>query len=281
MAYLVIQNQTVTPQAGAEDEIDLIALWEILVRRKRWIFLIFTVCLAVAGAYLLVKAPVYEAFVKVRIGQVASAGPFEAPELISSRLMSDFGEDVADGVKRPRPFLKRASVPKGLATAVELVTEGDSPADAVELLEKIANGLMLAHQQNFALNVKYLNERIEHLDLQRKTLMQQLNDATALMEQVKQRDPVQASLIMLERGRLTTAINALEAERPALTQKLSAPQTQATELLGSIVAPAKPAAPKKALVLALAAMLGLMGGVILAFLIEFVASARSKAAEGR
>ncbi|ATE62276.1 Wzz/FepE/Etk N-terminal domain-containing protein [Thauera sinica] len=272
---MAIQNQAATPAASGEDEIDLITLWNVLVRRRRWILACLVLCLAAAGAYLLVKTPVYEASVKVRIGQVASAGPFEAPELISSRLLSEYGEDVADGVKRPRPFLKRASAPKGLATVVELVTEGDAPADAVALLEKISNDVQAAHQQNYALNVKYLTERIEHLDIQRKTLTQQLADATALMEQVKQRDPVQASLIMLERGRLAIAINALDAERPALAQRLSPPQTQATELLGSIAAPAKPAAPKKSFILALAVVLGLMGGTILAFAVEFVANARS------
>lgn len=275
-----MRYQAPTQAAEADDEVDLVALWGILVRRKRWILLAFVLCLAAAVGYLIIKTPIYEASVKVRIGQVASAGPFEAPELLSSRLLSEYGEEVADGVKRARPFLKRATVPKGLATVVELVTEGDSPSDAVSLLTKICNAVQVEHSKNYALNVKYLTERIEYLDLQRRMLMQQLNDATALMEQVKQRDPVQASLIMLERGRLSTALNALDAERPALIQKLSAPQTQATELLGSIAAPAMPAAPKKSLVLALASVLGLMGGVMLAFLVEFAASARIKTGEG-
>ncbi|NMG46000.1 hypothetical protein GPA22_19975 [Aromatoleum toluvorans] len=47
---------------------------------------------------------------------------------------------------------------------------------------------------------------------------------------------------------------------------------------GEIIVPAKPVAPKKSLVLVLAAVLGVMGGVMLAFIAEFVANARRKAA---
>ncbi|MFN3885313.1 MAG: GNVR domain-containing protein, partial [Rhodocyclaceae bacterium] len=47
---------------------------------------------------------------------------------------------------------------------------------------------------------------------------------------------------------------------------------------GEITAPTKPSKPKKALVLALAAVLGMMGGVMLAFVAEFVAKAKANAA---
>lgn len=47
---------------------------------------------------------------------------------------------------------------------------------------------------------------------------------------------------------------------------------------GEIMVPTKPVAPKKSLVLVLAAILGAMGGVMLAFIAEFVAKTRSKAA---
>lgn len=45
---------------------------------------------------------------------------------------------------------------------------------------------------------------------------------------------------------------------------------------GEIVAPTEPFKPKKGLVITLAVVLGLMGGVMLAFVAEFVASARAK-----
>lgn len=261
-----------------DDEISLIELWDILVRRKAWIFGCFGLCLTAVAAYLMLTPPVYQASIKLRIGQVAGAGLFEAPELMSSRLLSQYGEDVADGVKRDRPFLKRATVPKSLPSAVELVTEGDSPQDAIAILETVYADIHRTHDQTYKLNLKYLAERIDSLEAQRKTLEQQLADATTLMDQIKERDPVQASLIMLERGRIVTAITTLGAERLALAQKLMPPQTQATELLGAITAPATPAAPKKIQLIALALVLGLMAGVLLAFLAEFIDKARTRSA---
>ena len=61
-------------------------------------------------------------------------------------------------------------------------------------------------------------------------------------------------------------------------QKLARPLTQPTELMGEINAPTEPAKPKKALVVALSAVLGLMGGVMLAFIAEFIGKARGTAA---
>lgn len=46
---------------------------------------------------------------------------------------------------------------------------------------------------------------------------------------------------------------------------------------GEVIVPVKPVAPKKLLVLVLAAVLGVMGGVMLAFIAEFIATARRKA----
>lgn len=262
-----------------DDEISLLELWDMLIRGKYWILACMAASLMLGGAYLAFKAPVYEASVKVRIGQVAAGGPFESPDVLSSRLLAEYGEDIADGVKRERPFLKRASVPKNLPSAVELVTEGESPQQAVALLERIHASIKDSHQQTYALNLKYLTERIDNLEAQRASLADQLTDATALMDQLKQRDPVQASLLMLERGRLATAITALDAERPTLAQKLSPPQTQPTELLGSIQAPTKPAAPKRALVIALSGVLGIMLGMMIVFTRAFVQSARTRRTE--
>lgn len=275
---------SIQPETTAQDdEISLLELWQILCRRKLWIVVSFLVCVAAGAAYAFLKSPVYEASVKLRIGQAGpgSAGLFEVAEELSARLVARYGEDVADGVKRERPFLKRATPQKGVTTTVDLVAEADTPQDAVTLLTRISDEVRKEHENIFERNVKSLSERLNNLDVQRAALQQQYADASALFDQLKLRDPVQAALIMQERGRLTTSIIGLDAEKPALVQRLSPPQTLPTELLGEINTPRKPAAPKKGLVLALAAVLGLMAGVMLAFVAEYVANARSGADQRR
>lgn len=270
-----MQNSAQPPSPYAADEISLIELWQILARRKALILLGFVVCVAAGAAYVFLKAPVYQASVKVRVGQVnGESGLLEDAEALSSRLMARYGEEVADGIKRDRPFLTRVAAQKNLTSAIELVVEGDTPNQAAGLLRQVVEGIQQEHVAIYQENVKLITERLQNLDGQRAALQKQYEDATTLMEQLKQRDTIQASLVMLERGRITTSISELDAEKPMLAQRLAAPQTRPTALLSEITAPRKPSKPKKSLVLALAAVLGLMGGVMLAFLAEFVAKAK-------
>ncbi len=275
----MLTSNTAQP-THADDEISLIELWQILVRRKAWIALCFALSIFGGTGFAFLKAPVYEASVKLRIGQVdvrqaAAPGLLEPAEELSSRLMARYGEDVADGVKREPPFLKRAAAQKGVASTIDLVTEGDTPEDAAGLLGRVVDEIQKEHDLTFQQNLKFLAERLDHLNQQRAALEQQYKDATALLEQLRQRDAIQASLVMLERGRISTSISELDAEKPALTQRLSPPQTRPTELVGEITAPVRPASPRPPLVFSLAVVLGLIGGVALAFMAEFVANARS------
>lgn len=273
-----MQNTQPPAQPYADDEISLLELWQILAKRKALILACFVLCLAAGAAFAFLKAPVYEASVKLRIGQVqGSGGLLENAEELSSRILAQYGEDVAAGIKRERPFITTASVQKGVTTTVQLTAEGDSPEDAARLLDDVAKGVQKVHTAMFEDNLKPIAERLKSLDEQRTALQQQYADITALVEQLKERDSVQASLVMIERGPITTAINQQDAERLRLSQLLTPPQTRPTELIGEITAPAKPSKPKKALVLALAAVLGMMGGVMLAFVAEFIAKAKANA----
>lgn len=278
-----MQNAQAPAHNDDDDEISLLELWQILVKRKGLIVACLLVCLAAGAAFAFLKAPVYEADVKLRIGQVksdADAPPalLDVAEELSSLILAQYGEDVAQGVKRERPFITKASVQKGVTTTLQLTAEGDTPEDAARLLEEVVSDVRKAHTTMYEDNLKPIAERLKNLDEQRKALQQQYGDITALVDQLKERDSVQASLVMIERGPITTAINELDTERLRLSQQIMPPQTRPTDLIGEITAPAKPSKPKKALVLALAAVLGLMGGVMLAFVAEFIAKAKTNGA---
>jgi hypothetical protein len=260
------------------DGLSVVDLWHILLRRWRWIFVSIILCILAAVAYLAVKAPVYQAAIKLRIGQVAAGGPFEGAEVLASRLLAQHGELVADGIKRSRPFLVRANASRDVPNAIELVAEGYTPQDAADLLERVSAQVLKTHDQTYGQSRALLEERLQKLDAQRTALQEQYQDASALMEQLKDDNPVQASLVAFERGRISGFLVGLDAEKPVFAQKLAPPQTQPTEILGTITAPAKAASPKKALLLVLATTLGLLAGVVLAFFAEFVASSRRSAA---
>ncbi len=274
-----MQNAQAPAHNDDDDEISLLELWQILVKRKGLIVACLLVCMAAGAAFAFLKAPVYEADVKLRIGQVpGSGGLLENAEEVSSRILAQYGENIADGIKRERPFISTAAVQKSLTTTLQLTAEGDTPEDAARLLKDVVSGISKTHTAIYEDNLKPIAERLKNLEEQRKALQQQYGDISALVDQLKERDSVQASLVMIERGPITTAINQLDAERLHLSQQMTPPQTRPTELIGEITAPTKPSKPKKALVLALAAVLGLMGGVMLAFVAEFVAKAKMNGA---
>ena len=273
-----MQTSQPPAQPYADDEISLLELWQTLVKRKVLILACFLFCVAGGAAFAFLKAPVYSADVNLRIGQIGGVGLLENTEEVAARILAQYGEDVADGIKRERPFITKASVQKGMTTALQLAAEGDTPEDTVRLLTDVVAHVQKVHTAMYEDNIKPINERLKSLDEQIQTLQQQYADITKLVEQLKERDSVQASLVMIERGPITTAINQQDAERLRLSQQLTPPQTRPTELIGEITAPAKPSKPKKAMVVALAAVLGMMGGVMLAFVAEFAAKAKKRGA---
>lgn len=258
----------------SDDEISLLDLWHILWRRRMWVYATILAFVSAGTAYIVFKAPTYEAGATLRIGQVAGLGPFEPAEVLGSRLLSAHGEEIADGVRRERPFLSRAEAKKGVPATIDLVAVGDSPDDAADLLVRIVDAIRRSHAEHYQTGVRSLNDRLEALESQRAALLRQSEQAAALLTRLQDRDPVQASLVTLERGRISGLLASVEAEKPGVVQRLGPPLTQQTELLREVVAPASPAAPKRLRIAAVAFALGLVGGLMLAFLAEFVARVR-------
>ncbi|MFT3759919.1 Wzz/FepE/Etk N-terminal domain-containing protein [Thauera sp.] len=279
-----MQNSQPTPQPQVDEEISLYELWQILAKRKALILACLLVCLAAGAAYAFLKPPVYEASVKLRIGQVRGSGGLhenivlENAEELSSRILAQYGEDIADGIKRNRPFITGARAEKGVTTTIQLTAEGDAPQDAAHLLEEVTDTVIKAHSVMYEANIKPIAERLKNLDEQRRALQQQYSDITALVDQLKARDSVQASLVMIERGPITAALDQQGAERLSLSAQMLPPQTRPTELLSPITAPAKPSQPKKALTIVASTIFGIIAALILAILMEFVAKPKARSA---
>lgn len=227
-----------------------------------------------AGAvYAVFKSPVYEVSARLRIGQAAGAGFFEAPAVLSSRLVATHGESIADGIKRRRPFL-RAAVSRAVPGAIDITVEGDRPEDAVGFLESVTSEIQRKHGDAYKSSLDAVRARIDSIASQETSLKKQCDELSELIERLKRSDPVQASLLALERGRSTAMIASLEAERPGLVQKLTPPQSEQTTLLGQIVAPVAPAPPGRLAILALSVLVGVAAGVLLAIATEVLTAGR-------
>jgi hypothetical protein len=188
-------------------------------------------------------------------------------------LTAKYGESIADGVKRDRPFLKGATPSRSSPGVLDLVTEAYTPEEARALLERLVADILSRHDMVYRRVSEGLTVRLQDLDSQRVALRQQHEDATALIDQLKPGNAVQASIALFDRAQILKLLADLEAERPSVVQRLAPPQTQPTQLLGEIVPPTHPAAPRKALILATASILGFVAGLVLALIAESVARA--------
>lgn len=251
------------------DEVSLVDLWPAFFRYK-WRILSAVLVSVLGGAiYVLVKTPVYQASVTVRVGQVAGEGPFEAPDVVASRLTAQYGEEVAEGVKRPLPFLKRATESKAVKGAVDLVAEGETPQAAALLLSRAIEDLQKTHGEIYSRNVKYLDERLKNVDEQMVSLKRRQEEIAGFLSGLRTENPLQASILAVEGGRLAASIAELELNRPDFALALSRPKTHTTEIIGEITTPADPSRPKTAIVLITSAVTGLVIGVMIALVSIF------------
>ena len=258
-----------------EDEISLIDLWQILLRRKRSIFICFIICFIIGGLYIMLKPPVFEATTQIRIGQIAGIGLLEDGNEVCSILLSRYGKDVADGIERELPLLKKVSVSKTSKQVIEITAEANTPQESAAFLRQIVDEVIRRQNTLQQSNLATFKDHIQSLQSQRELLQKELDRASETFEMLKQRDSVQASLIMLEHSRIVTALSEIDQQLPLLQQKLNPPQTIPTEILEEIVAPVEPAAPKKILIIAISCVFGLVTGLMIAFVAEFISNAKS------
>ncbi|HJV25096.1 MAG TPA: Wzz/FepE/Etk N-terminal domain-containing protein [Aromatoleum sp.] len=267
-----------TSATHVDDELSFFELWEILVRRKSWVVVTLGLCLLSAVVYLFVATPIFEVHAALRIGQVADSGGLEDPEVLTTSLMGKYGEEVSTGVKRPLPFLKSAALQRNSKQVIELAVHGATPEQSAEFMKRVVDDVIARHGVIFKSEVDLARRRIDQIEAQRRLLNGLFIGSNDLFETLKKKDVVQASLLTQERARIAAELSSVERELPAWLQKMNAPRTVMTELTSDVVAPARPSSPRKIMTLALAVLLGISGGVTLAFVAEFVAKARARAA---
>lgn len=250
-------------------------LWQTFIRRRRWVLASVVVCVLAGIVYVVVKGPVYEARAVLRIGQAADSGLLESPEIVSLRALAKYGKKASEGVERERPYLTRVGALRGSTDVVEFIAEGDSPDDAAMLLERATSEVRKSHEETLRRNLGPMTLRVEEIGKERGVLQRQYEEAGTLIAELRTVDAAQASVAVLERGRIATLMTELESQRLGLAQRIVPPKSKATELVGEIVPPTERSAPKVTLVLTLAAAFGLVAGAIIALFVDFVVKVRS------
>ncbi|MCP3668404.1 MAG: hypothetical protein GY696_38960, partial [Gammaproteobacteria bacterium] len=142
-------------------------------------------------------------------------------------------------------------------------------------LDKVIEVILAEHASRYNEKVKALRDRFDQLQSGLSAIDSQMLAYDESIEAFRVKDPAQAALVAVEKGRLLEQKLLLEEKTYQLSVALSASDTYMTKVVQEPTLPSDSVKPKVKLVLILGIVLGLMLGVFAAFFAEFLGKVRS------
>ena len=265
---------------ASDGEISLLDLWQILLRRKWWVLgapLLAVVAAAVAVTFM---KPQWEATAAIQIGAVGQAGQvIEPPARVVARVNLKSFEDAVlaslglSGQKTPEAKLFRSSLKvKALPNTdlIEIKVRGYSRESAKRSTEATVDYLRRIHQGMAAPTVQRMKQLLAQVEREIAQTRAEREKVLKIMD-LKDKAITEASFmrnivlanIMVQRD---NELRGLEQAKTDYEEQLGPMRTYPTSYIEKISVSEGPVAPKKALIVLLAGVLGLFVGVMAAFL---------------
>lgn len=274
-----------------DDEISIYGFWQVL--REGWRWLVGGVALAgvVAGAWLAVASPQYEATGLLQIGQLAQPGqvgqigqigrvPVESSVRVIERMMFPSFQDQVlkqlgwGGQNDSRGYLFRHSLKVTLARNtdfVEMKVRGLTRDDAVLVLLATVDHLAATHREQLQPELDSLSADLAATEREAADVVKdfvRLNPVARLQAELPPRDRFSETLLYQQLS-LTKAQRLQELDRRAMQLRswIALMQRQGTTGLVDLPwLPEQPVFPKRGQTLALAVLGGGFAGLLIAFL---------------
>lgn len=249
------------PQRGTyqDDEISLIDLAKILIKRWKIMALVFLVVVLGALAYVLLTERSYEYISIYQVAEEAPGRALEAPVSVLAKVNSLY---LGPETRKLRESAGLESLPFEVAVA--------HPSDTLLIRlgsEASEDNQELVTQMHEALLARMIEDQRERLDSRQTVLEQQLQHTEAALESVEQTNSEWGSELV-----------ASYSERLAnIEQNLS--QLSEGQIAQVAVQSLEPSGTGRSLIMALALVLGVMLAVIAAFLFEFTSHVRQSLQE--
>jgi len=262
------------PGARFDDEVSLIDLWNLLVRRK-WLVIAVTLgCLSAAAAYAMTQKNVYGSEVDVAL---AGTVPIESPDvnlfITSPEILTKKLESKEHTVEQRRiAWVAQANFSSKRDQTPDIVSiqvRGSSPEHARDFAATV--GKELVAQQNAAVGT-----RIQQLTAYRDGLKADLRSVKQLLADPPSNHQGQDS--MRARAQLLQASADLQAKIENANRQMSPSYLKRAEIVSEPTLDQTPVAPKTKLILAVALFGGLLLGFLVIVFVEFLARAREQAA---
>lgn len=254
---------------------------DILARRLWVILFTLLIALIVAAAGSYVQQPIYSASATVRVAQAPADGIVEYVEyMYAERLLKTYGEILKSGPfldetitrlklkEMPEDLVKRIKVEVILNTElIKITADAPDPGQAAGIANTLASLLVERSQSLFFGGTKSAREIIE--EQLRSTEENLQRNRTALKIAMGASPPIQETIdaltVEIKLGEEIYAGLMTQYEQAQLSEASQANNVTVSE---PATVPRQPSKPRIALNLALAALVGLLAGLALAFLLE-------------
>lgn len=256
---------------GYDGEVNLVDLWEVLTRRKTVAISALGLVLLCAVAFVVFSKPVYESKSVIQVGQVGLVGPLEETAILVQRLQAK------------HPFIGKIEEGQGKTSSIITISvQAPSQAEASQRLRKITDELFDEHKVKFDTVIashqeKYASVR-QHIDTI-KGLISELS--LLIIEMTKKKELAQATILVLEKSNLAKSLSALEESAITLNRNMNHPLSMRTSFIAEPTSPATPIKPRPRIIITLSIILGLILGILSAFLVESIGKVRQQMANRR
>ena len=301
------QKQEVFTRQIDDDEINLVDLFLIIWKRKTMILAVTLLLMVAAAGISLLMPKVYKIVTILEPGKDAEGKLVENPQTIRENILGGaYDRMIMEklGLSLDKIPKFQVSVPKQ-TDLVKISVESSEPQQAVFVLQELLLGVSGVIQEDLDPEIKKTRNEIKEAQLEENFLLENIK---LLKEQITQ---IGLKMTELEKGRKIALaapkgdamavllysneiqnqqiyLNSLQDKSAVILNKknqmalkidniqLKLAGIKGTNINKPPTIPEKPIKPKKTLIVALAAMLGLMGGVMLAFFAEFMVKVRQQ-----
>ena len=257
----------------ASDEVSLIDLWLILVRRRWWFVGTFAVIMGAVIGFLVVARPLYASRATIQIGQVTGT-LLESPGALVSRLRAEYDLDNADTGTIEPPKVTNVSSGNNDHGLVTIKARGYSAKQARDFLQRTVQKILNGQQHHFDRAMSARKQHLASLQQQQKQLQSQVNTIGKRLEA----DPTTGGAFVLtwEQGTLLQQISAIQSTIANVRQSMTLPQSMPTALLHPPSLPVRRASPRTLLTLVLGIVGACLAALLAAFGAEFFSQARAE-----
>jgi len=255
-----------------EDEIDLKNVIEIILKYKKFIFILTFIFTLLGTIYILLKKPIYEIQSSIQLGYIYDVNKNSKLYLLNPYSTKEYLENLYkknqfNKIKYPTLNI---NIPKHITSIYNLSIQAFSNKQAINYLNLILKDLKNKENQKIKI-IK--NNIIKQINILKNTNLNFQKELKILNKKLKIiKNPQIYTIILNHMLKIKTQITQNKLKILSLKEKLSPSNIIHTHIIGTIKKLDKPIKPKKKLIITITFVTGFILSIIFIFFIEYIQS---------